>query len=55
MVTLNPSGDRSLLWDVTCTNTFGTSQVTNCTVKPGAAAQAADKRKRHRYATLSTR
>ena len=36
-VTLYPfSGGRLLLWDVTCTNTFGTKHVTNCAVKPRA-------------------
>ena len=55
-MTLYPfSGGRSLLWDVTCTNTFGIMHVTNCAVKRGAAAQAAEQRKQLRYAALLTR
>ena len=55
-VTLFPfSGGRSLLWDVTCSNNFGTTHVMNCAVKPVAVAQAAEQRKRHRYAVFSTR
>ncbi|KAG0715538.1 Retrotransposable element SLACS protein [Chionoecetes opilio] len=48
-VTLTPfSIGRSLLWDATCTNTFGATHVTDCAISPGAAARAAEQRKRTR-------
>ncbi|KAG0713662.1 hypothetical protein GWK47_015705 [Chionoecetes opilio] len=55
-VTLTPfSIGRSLLWDATCTNTFGATHVTDCAISPGAAARAAEQRKRARYAALAQR
>jgi len=44
---------RMLLWDATCTNTFSTTHLMECAVNPGAAARAAEDRKRHRYDALS--
>lgn len=55
-VTIYPfSAGKSLLWDATSTNTFGSTHVTECAVNPGAAARAAELRKRTRYAALAQR
>ena len=55
-ITIMPFSDgRSLVWDATCTNTFGATHVTDCAVTPGHAARAAEQRKRTRYAALAQR
>ena len=55
-ITITPfSSGKSLVWDATCTNTFSSSHVTDCAVAPGAAARAAEQRKRTRYAALTQR
>ena len=43
---------RMLLWDATCTNTFGVTHLLECAVSASAAARSAEERKRHRYAAL---
>ena len=55
-ITIMPfSSGKSLVWDATCTNTYNSSHVTDCAVAPGAAARAAEQRKRTRYAALTQR
>ena len=46
---------RSLAWDATCVDTFAATHVVKCALEPGAAAAAAESRKRERYAGLSDR
>ena len=46
---------RSLCWDATCVDTFGATNLPGCTAKVGAAAEAAETRKRRKYAQLSER
>ena len=46
---------KSLAWDATCVDTFAASHVVKCALEPGAAAAAAESRKRERYAGLSDR
>ena len=55
-ITIMPfSSGKSLVWDATCTNTFSSTHVTHCAVNPGAAACAAEHRKRRRYEALAER
>ena len=49
------SGGRSLCWDSTCVDTFSQSSVIECALSPGAAAAAAEERKRARYSALTDR
>lgn len=46
---------RMLMWDTTCVNTFSTTYIINCATTAGAAALAAEERKRQRYAALAQR
>ena len=49
------SGGLSLCWDSTCIDTFSQSAVVECALSPGAAAAAAEDRKRARYSGLTDR
>ena len=49
------SEGRSLCWDSTCVDTFSQGTVIDCALSPGAAAAAAEERKRLKYAGLSDR
>ena len=55
MTTFPFSCGRSLTWDATCVDTFATTHVVRCALEPGAAAAAAESRKRERYAEISER
>jgi hypothetical protein len=46
---------RSLIWDATCSDTFASSALIESATTPGAAARAAEDRKRRRYAELAQR
>ena len=46
---------KMLMWDATCVNTFSTTNIINCATAVGAAAIAAEERKRRRYAALALR
>ena len=46
---------RMLMWDATCVNTFCSSSLVSCATSVGAAALAAEERKRQRYAALARR
>ena len=46
---------RMLMWDSTCVNTFATTHIIDCASSAGAAARAAEDRKRQRYAALALR
>ena len=46
---------RMLMWDATCVNTFSSSSLVSCATSVGAAALAAEDRKRQRYAALAQR
>ena len=49
------SGGRSLCWDATCVDSFCQSSLTDCALQPGAAADAAEARKRVHYRSIATR
>ena len=44
---------KSLTWDATCVDTFAESVLIKSSLEPGAAARAAELRKRERYATIA--
>ena len=46
---------RCLIWDATCVDTFSSSALIDSATEPGAAARAAEERKRRRYADLAQR
>ena len=55
-LTLFPySGGRCLTWDATCTDTFAETVLIQTALEPGAAARAAEARKRRHYSGLSCR
>ena len=55
-ITITPfTNGKSLAWDATCTNTFNSTIVAACAVDPGAAARAAEQRKRNHYAAIARR
>lgn len=43
---------KSLVWDATCVNTFSDSHLMECSISPGAAAEAAEKAKLRKYTGL---
>ena len=49
------SGGRSLCWDATCVDTYSQSAIIDCALSPGAAAAAAEARKRDRCSGLVDR
>ena len=49
------SAGKSLVWDATCWNTYSSTHVLDCALNPGAAARAAEQRKRDRYADIAQR
>merc|ERR1711895_113593 len=49
------SGGRSLCWDATCVDTYSTTAIAETARHPGAAADMAEERKRHRYSGLEPR
>ena len=49
------SRGRSLCWDATCVDTFSGSNLPQSALRSGAAAEAAEGRKRNRYAHISER
>ena len=46
---------KCLSWDATCVDTFADSALVDCATSPGAAAIAAEDRKRRRYLDISLR
>ena len=46
---------KSLIWDATCTDTYAGDSIVACAADPGAAARAAEARKRRRYEDLAQR
>ena len=55
-LTLFPySGGMCLTWDATCTDTFADTMLIQTALEPGAAARAAEERKRRHYSELSSR
>ena len=42
-----------LMWDATCVNTFADTHLLDCASAAGAAARAAEERKRQHYAVLA--
>ena len=44
-----------LMWDATCVNTFADTHLLDCASAAGAAARAAEERKRQHYAELAQR
>ena len=46
---------RMLMWDATCVNTYASTHLLDCASTAGAAARAAEDRKRQRYAALALR
>lgn len=46
---------RMLMWDATCVNTFCSTHIYDCAIAAGAAARAAEERKRRRYEDLARR
>ena len=46
---------RSLIWDVTCTDTFSTNVISTSATEPGHAARLAEDRKISKYSGLTTR
>ena len=49
------SGGKSLCWDATCADTFCQSILAETAMRPGAAADAAEERKRRHYSGLEAR
>ena len=46
---------RMLMWDATCVNTFCSTHINECAITAGAAARAAEDRKRRRYEVIAQR
>ena len=49
------SEGKCLVWDATCVDTYSASSLVSAAINPGSAADAAEERKRSKYASLVDR